>query len=117
MSSLANAGAVLAGLAIGGAGGWRLGGAARGNSARYWTFNALAVAVGMALDFAGLLQGWQWLGLGALGLMAGALTGLRFGYSDTLGKMRPVERDEAGADAEQPEPVPENEFTPRHVDS
>lgn len=88
MASLATVAAVLIGLGAGAVAGWFLGEAVRGAVGRYWVLSLAAVAVCMALDFAGLAQGIRWLSSGALGVMAGMLAGLRFGFLDTVGKLR-----------------------------
>ncbi len=44
-----------------------------------------------ALDLTGLVLGRQWLAYGALGLMAGLITGMKYGYSDSIGVWRTPE--------------------------
>lgn len=87
MSGVVLAVALMIGLATGLVLGWVLGAWARGSARRYWALNVTVLVVGMALDFVGLASGLRFLSLGALGFMAGSLTGLRFAYLDTVGKM------------------------------
>lgn len=79
---------LLAGFAVGFAGGSRV----RGRSRRYWALNAVAVLVCMVADFAGLVLGWPALAYGALGAMGGAITGLKYGYAESIGVWRAVDR-------------------------
>jgi hypothetical protein len=75
---------VAAGLAMGGVAGWRGGKWAVGFPDRYWTLNAAAFLGALGLDIAGLFLRQPWLSYGALGLMAGLITGLKYGYSPEL---------------------------------
>lgn len=78
---------------LGGIGaGLALGEVVRGRPRRYWVLNVAAVAACMAADFAGLVLGWSPLAYGALGAMGGALTGLKYGYSESVGVWRVVDR-------------------------
>lgn len=84
--------AVLGGLLGGFWAGFALGERYRGEVRRYWTFNGLVVAGSMLANFAGLVLGWPALSYGALGVMGGALTGLKYGYSESIGVWRTVDR-------------------------
>ena len=75
---------IVAGLAIGAIGGLRAGAWARGDAVRYWSLNAVAFLGSLGLDIVGLLVRQPWLSYGSLGLMAGLITGLKYGYSPTL---------------------------------
>jgi hypothetical protein len=93
-------GGVLAGLK---AGEW-----ARGSAARYWSLNAAALLGSLALDLVGIYTHRTWLASGSLGLMAGLLTGLKYGYSPPL-RLRespPADRSGAAAVDEVPDEVP-----------
>ena len=76
--------AVAAGLALGAVGGYRAGRQAEGLPARYWTLNGVAFIGALGLDIAGLFVHQAWLSYGSLGLMAGLITGLKYGYSPDL---------------------------------
>ena len=52
----------------------------------------VAVVVFMVADFAGLVLGWPALAYGALGAMGGAITGLKYGYAESIGVWRAVDR-------------------------
>jgi hypothetical protein len=43
-------------------------------------------------DFIGLMLGWPWLAYGSLGAMGGAITGLKYGYSESIGVWRTIDR-------------------------
>jgi len=79
---------VFVGLLGGLLGGYWLGGLARKNSRQYWALNGASVLLCVALDFVGLVTGQVWLALGAVGLLAGLLTGLKYGYSESIGAWR-----------------------------
>ncbi len=80
LTALASLGA---GFALGAVAGYAAGGRLSEQRARFWVVSLAVVAVGMALDFAGLVMGRPWLAYGALGATAGAITGLRYGYLET----------------------------------
>ncbi len=42
--------------------------------------NGLLIVVGVVLAYVGLTQEMRWLAIGAIGLEAGGLTGLKYGY-------------------------------------
>ena len=75
---------VVAGLALGAVGGYRAGLQAQGVATRYWTLNGLAFVSALGLDIAGMFVHRAWLSYGSLGLMAGLITGLKYGYSPDL---------------------------------
>ena len=100
--------AVLFGLLGGIFGGLKVGGRVRGRARVYWSLNALVVVVCMLLDFAGLVTGQLWLALGAVGLMGGSITGLKYGYSESIGVWRTVD-SLTGADAGMRSPDAEEE--------
>ena len=110
MALLAVIAAVLLGLLGGAVAGFRLGGWARGLPRRYWTLNGVAVGACMIADFIGILVGWPWLAYGAIGAMAGTLTGLKYGYSEALDVWKPLdpasaeqgEHEEIGSAHEDP---------------
>jgi len=98
MALLASIVAVLVGLLGGIFGGLKVGARVRGRARVYWALNALVVIVCMLLDFAGLVTGQLWLALGAVGLMGGSITGLKYGYSESIGVWRSMDTL-TGADA------------------
>jgi len=69
-----------------------LGERVRGRPKRYWALNGAAVAVCMLADFVGLMLGWPWLAYGSLGAMGGAITGLKYGYAESIGVWRSIDR-------------------------
>lgn len=83
--------AVLGGLVGGTFAGLWIGGKVRGRARLYWVLNGVHVLLCMALNFAGLVTGQVWLSLGALGLMGGGITGLKYGYSESIGVWRTID--------------------------
>lgn len=90
--------AVLLGLLGGILGGLKVGEMIRGRPRTYWLLNGVAVLVFMVLDFVGLATGHLWLALGAVGLMGGTITGLKYGYNESIGVWRTID-GWTGADA------------------
>ena len=69
----------LAGLALGGVVGYVLGRRCVGNRRRFW-INAFAlVGICVVVDFLGGLMGYEWMRIGAICAMAGAVTGIKYG--------------------------------------
>ncbi len=68
-----------AGLTVGAAIGHVLGRRYRNIAWRFWTVNGGAFVVCSALCAVGLALGIRWLAVGALGLLAGVLTGAKYG--------------------------------------
>ena len=93
---------IAAGLVLGVLGGLRAGAWSRGNAARYWSLNSAAFLGSLGLDIVGLIVRQQWLSYGSLGLMAGLITGLKYGHSPTL---RVWEAPEPPADPPAGEPA------------
>ena len=113
MSLLFTVVGVVVGLTIGVAGGLRAGEMVRGRPRAYWALNAVAVIVSMLLDFTGLALGQMWLALGAVGLMGGSITGLKYGYSESIGIWRTIDTW-TGADAGlRPQELDEDEVADR----
>ena len=75
---------VVIGLGCGGLAGYRLGTSIRGRHRAYWSLNVAVVLVCASLDFAGLVLGVSWLAYSALGLMGGLITGMKYGYVDSM---------------------------------
>jgi len=109
---------VLVGLLVGLYFGLKLGERVRGKSRAFWLLNIAVFLVGMTIDFAGLVFGQLWLALGALGFIAGSITGLKYGYSESIGIWRTVDTwtgtdkslrppDEEDADEDMPGDVTE----------
>jgi len=109
---------VLVGLLVGLYFGLKLGERVRGKSRAFWLLNIAVFLVGMAIDFTGLIFGQLWLALGALGFIAGSITGLKYGYSESIGIWRTVDTwtgtdkslrppDEEDADEDMPGDVTE----------
>lgn len=96
---------VVAGLLGGGVGGYRLGRGVRGRRRAYWTLN-VAVVLGCAvLDFAGLVLGQDALAYSAVGLMGGLITGMKYGYVDSMRVWGGAGAIEAASDAAEEEPL------------
>ena len=118
MSAWLSALGVLVGLLVGLYFGLKLGERVRGKSRAFWLLNIAVFLVGMTIDFAGLVFGQLWLALGALGFIAGSITGLKYGYSESIGIWRTVDTwtgtdkslrppDEEDADEDMPGDVTE----------
>ena len=100
------------GLGCGGLAGYRIGASIRGRRRAYWSLNVAVVLGCAALDFAGLVSGVNWLAYLALGLMGGLITGMKYGYVDSMrvwqepGRTDLPEDPSTDASADQPhEPV------------
>ena len=102
--------AVAAGLAFGGLAGFKIGEGVRGSRSTYWALNILVVLGCAVLDFAGLVAGRYWLAYSAIGLMAGLITGMKYGYVDSMRVWRDTGPAEslAGAPDESPSSESEN---------
>lgn len=71
----------LGGLALGALGGYRLGRVLSQRHAwGFWTANVVFVALGIGIALVGLTRDARWLSVAALGLEAGGLTALKYGY-------------------------------------
>jgi hypothetical protein len=75
---------VAVGLVCGGLAGFWLGSRIRGERRVYWSLNAAAVVGCALLDFVGLVTGRYWLAYSALGLMGGLITGMKYGFVDSI---------------------------------
>ena len=91
---------IVVGLVLGALGGLRAGAWARGFAARYWTLNAAALLGSLGLDILGLFVRQPWLSYGSLGLMAGLITGLKYGYSPTLRVWEAVDAQDGEPDVD-----------------
>lgn len=67
------------GLALGVFGGYALGKRNREPARRFWAVNAAVFVGGVAIDAIGLMLGLQWLAVAGAGIVAGGLTGLKYG--------------------------------------
>jgi hypothetical protein len=79
VATLADILGVMGGMALGGLVGYQLGVRVRERRRAFWLLAGASVAVGLAVDLAGLATGRRWLAVGGLGLMFGLLTGLKYG--------------------------------------
>jgi hypothetical protein len=61
--------------------------------ARYWVANVVGLAVGTLMAAVGLQYGMTWLSTSALGVMAGSLTGLKYGLGRTTEFLRRARED------------------------
>lgn len=52
---------------------------------RYWAWNVGALLAGMLIAFLGQVLGALWLAVVGLGLAAGCITGLKYGYGASVG--------------------------------
>ena len=71
--------AIAAGLAIGFVAGYWIGSRYRGQRGILWSLAAGAIATAWVIDLAGFVSGQQWLATGSIGLMAGLITGIKYG--------------------------------------
>jgi len=71
--------AIVAGLVLGAAAGYWIGAKWRDDRRIMWSMALAAFVAASILNFAGQLSGRQWLAIGALGLMAGVITGVKYG--------------------------------------
>ena len=92
--------AILAAYVAGLFAGLKVGGLVRGRPASYWTLNIVAGFACLAGDYVGLVLGLPWLALGSIGLLAGIISGLKYGYSDNIAVWRTTGR--ATEDAAEP---------------
>ncbi len=89
----------LSGFVGGWFGGYRLGILVREKPAwLYWLLNVLAVLIGLAGDFLGLVFGQPWLWIASISLLVATLTGLKYGRGKVAGRgsltrPEPEERD------------------------
>jgi hypothetical protein len=63
---------------------------------RYWVANAVGMLVGILLAIAASMLQLSWLWLAAVGVMAGSITGLKWGLGRTVGLVRPANVRTAG---------------------
>ena len=83
----------LAGLLAGISGGLRWGKSLRDRSeARYWLANAAVMLGGTLVVFVSFYAGQRWLAGAGIGVMAGGITGLKYGLGKTVGLWRTVDR-------------------------
>jgi hypothetical protein len=76
----------LAGIALGAWAGYAAGKRASGSSTWvYWALNALAFVIGLAVNVVGLTIGVFAIAMLGPGLIAGGITGLKFGYGRVVG--------------------------------
>jgi len=75
---------VAAALLGGGLAGYGAGARIRGRTRAFFGLNVAAVIGCAALDLAALSFGQRLLGYSAIGLMGGLMTGIKYGYTDSL---------------------------------
>jgi hypothetical protein len=119
--------AIAAGLAIGFVVGYWIGSRYRGQRGILWSLAGGAIATAWVIDLAGFVSGQQWLATGSIGLMAGLITGIKYGgFPEVRVWDKPPPgarvadrsdlREESVADGSVPEgSAPEEE--PRHDDA
>ena len=100
MSGLADVAAVAGGLALGGLSGYAVGRGVVASRRAFWWAAGSGIVACVAVDILGLVLGANWLMVGSLGVMAGWLTGLKYGG---IAEVRVWERP---ATAAEPEPEP-----------
>lgn len=59
---------------------------------RYWLLNVAVVLIGVFGYFGASLLGWLWLTAFSLSVVAGSLTGLKYGYGKSVGLWRVHDR-------------------------
>jgi hypothetical protein len=74
---------VFAGLALGALVGFRLGRGLGSSRRAFWAMSAAAVVCCGVLNYAGIVLGMRWVAFGALGLMGGLITGMKYGYFES----------------------------------
>lgn len=93
--------AIAVGLVLGGVIGYWIGVTWRDNRRVLWAMAIVAFVLASVLNFAGQLTGRQWLAIGGLGLMAGIISGVKYGgFPDVRVWEKPAPGAEAPADAE-----------------
>ena len=97
MSALADVAAVVCGLAIGGLSGYAAGRSVVASRRRFWLAAGLGIVACVALDIVGVSLDSSWIMVGSLGVMAGWLTGLKYGG---IAEIRVWEPPAVVADAE-----------------
>lgn len=78
----------LAGIAGGALPGFALGARVRGKGVAYWALNIGAVVVGFGLSVAAAALSSPYLSFASIGFIAGAFTGLKYGYGASVGLWR-----------------------------
>jgi hypothetical protein len=116
VSTLASIAAIAVGFAAGGAAGYKAGRAVVLDRRRFWIWASLGVVVCIAIDLLGLALGQNWLELGALGAMAGWLTGIKYGgiaevrvWDPSAAEQIEVQQPVAAPDARPDATVPASE--------
>ena len=79
MGFFVDIGAIAAGLALGGVLGYRIGLRWREKRRVLWTVGSVAFVSAGVLNLAGQITGQEWLAIGSLGLMAGLISGTKYG--------------------------------------
>lgn len=74
----------VAGLVLGALGGLKLGMASSGHPARFWIAVALLFTATVVVTGQALIADAMWLAASALGVLAGGLTGLKYGRDAVL---------------------------------
>lgn len=79
----------MAGIALGIYGGFKVGERIRERpSWQYWAINAAAMVLGIVITTIGLIVAWDGLYVMGVALIAGCLTGLKYGYGKSVGLWR-----------------------------
>lgn len=76
---LINIVAIIVGLAVGGVAGFWIGSKWREDRRIMWSVAVAAFLAASILNFAGQFSGKEWLAIGALGLMGGIISGVKYG--------------------------------------
>ena len=71
--------AIAVGLALGGVAGYWIGSRWRGERRILWSIGGAAFASAWVVDLAGQFTGQEWLAIGSIGLMAGLISGIKYG--------------------------------------
>ena len=97
--------ALVVGFAAGTAVGYWIGSRFRDDRRFLWALAIAAFLSASILNFAGLLSGTQWLAIGAVGLMAGVISGVKYGgFPET----RVWDAGSPGDDGKQKPPAPKS---------
>ena len=105
---------VAIGLGLGGFAGYAIGRRFEDDRRMLWTLAIAAFTSAWVLDLAGYISGRPEVSIGSIGLMAGLVTGVKYGGFPPLGRRTGTQGEHADEDAASPEDAaPEEDATPQ----
>ena len=114
MRVLIDIASVAIGLALGGGVGYAIGRRFEDDRRMLWTLAIAAFTSAWVLDLAGYISGRPEVSIGSIGLMAGLVTGVKYGGFPPLGRRTGAQGEHADEDAASPEDAaPEEDATPQ----